>query len=395
MKSKPLKRRPRFPERFGSIEDARARCKAFCHPPPTKPLCGHHFGSPGSFPAVSVPVSQHSRSDVRTHLQIFAYPLRALAAFPLRRSLGDRNGIFAPPRSLSAATGRGAIRLDSRVRGRGGAGSDDPGADPTSRPSTGAGARAPAVPAELRISASGADFIEWAWNPVPDVSGYDVQYSTNEAFTRRGRGHRPDGGTVLLPKDGSHGPRRAVYLRVRSAAGTGDDRITSDWSTHVTGMTMAAGAGGSGNADERPGNGDGRTPRSRGVGTRWRAQPGTRCSTVTARRSRTTLRRTFASTTTHTVSNLASRTDRYLRVRAYSGTISEPVFGGWSATVEGTTDRPPAPVTTALSAPTGLSVVSRTNNSITVRWNSVDDVRGVRSPSAVRRLLGACILWRG
>ena len=42
---------------------------------------------------------------------------------------------------------------------------------------------APAVPVGLMISATGLDFIEWSWTPVEDVSGYDVQYSANQAFT--------------------------------------------------------------------------------------------------------------------------------------------------------------------------------------------------------------------
>ena len=230
----------------------------------------------------------------------------------------------------------------------------------------------PAVPAELRISASGADFIEWAWNPVPDVSGYDVQYSTNEAFT--------DEDEVIARTVEQSSYRRtgltaetSGYLRVRSAAGTGDDRITSDWSTHVTGMTMAAAPA----VPATPTNVrvTGRTDTT--ITWSWNAVEGAAGYQVQHSDSATLADdapTAFASTTTHTVSRLASRTDHYLRVRAYSGTISEPVFGGWSATVEGTTDRPPAPVTTALSAPTGLSAGSQTNSSITVRWSAVDDV---------------------
>ncbi|MCY4470800.1 MAG: fibronectin type III domain-containing protein, partial [Thiotrichales bacterium] len=68
---------------------------------------------------------------------------------------------------------------------------------------------------------------------------------------------------------------------------------------------------------------------------------------------------------------LPSRETRYARVRAYFGTISEPVFGDWSTTVEGTTERPPAPTVRQLNRPTRLDPGSRTRTSITLTW--VDD----------------------
>ena len=88
----------------------------------------------------------------------------------------------------------------------------------------------------LRISDSGSDFIEWSWTPVAGASGYDVQFSVDEAFT--------DADEIIaraveetsyrrqpLPA-GSH-----ASLRVRSALGTGADRVTSAWSMHVIGMS--------------------------------------------------------------------------------------------------------------------------------------------------------------
>ncbi|MDE3261064.1 MAG: fibronectin type III domain-containing protein, partial [Acidobacteriota bacterium] len=51
----------------------------------------------------------------------------------------------------------------------------------------------------------------------------------------------------------------------------------------------------------------------------------------------------------------------------------EPVFGDWSRTVEGTTDSPPAPVTTQLSAPTGLRADDETTTTITLSWGEVED----------------------
>ena len=71
------------------------------------------------------------------------------------------------------------------------------------------------------------------------VSGYDVHYSENEAFTDEDETIARTAEEISyrrenLEADTSH------YVRVRSAAGTGDGRVTSGWSTHVTGMTAAA-----------------------------------------------------------------------------------------------------------------------------------------------------------
>ena len=95
----------------------------------------------------------------------------------------------------------------------------------------------PAVPGGLRISAIGPDFIEWNWTPVAEASGYDVHFSTNEAFR--------DGEVVPRTAEQTSYRRESLaawtnaWLRVRSAAGTGQDRITSLWSAPVTGSTPA------------------------------------------------------------------------------------------------------------------------------------------------------------
>ena len=94
----------------------------------------------------------------------------------------------------------------------------------------------PGVPVGLRISASGMDFIEWSWNAVEGVSGYDVQYSANEAFTAEDETIARTAEEISYRREGLEAGASA-FLRVRAAAGTGEERVTSDWSTHVTGMT--------------------------------------------------------------------------------------------------------------------------------------------------------------
>ena len=95
----------------------------------------------------------------------------------------------------------------------------------------------PAVPGGLRISAIGPDFIEWSWTPVAEASGYDIHFSTNEQFTD-GEIIARSAAQTLYRREGL-AAWTSAYLRVRSAAGTGQDRITSLWSAPVTGSTAS------------------------------------------------------------------------------------------------------------------------------------------------------------
>lgn len=96
----------------------------------------------------------------------------------------------------------------------------------------------PAAPAGLRVSATGLDFIEWSWNPVKGADGYDVQFSAIEAFT--------DEAEVIARTAEETSYRReeleagtSYFLRVRSAAGSGEGRITGGWSVPAGGTTQA------------------------------------------------------------------------------------------------------------------------------------------------------------
>ena len=95
----------------------------------------------------------------------------------------------------------------------------------------------PATPEGLAANA-GEDFVEWIWRAVEGVSGYRVQYSANDAFTRT------DPITDLTAEDLSYRledlePGTSHYLRVRSFIEEDGTRYESDWSAHVTGMTLA------------------------------------------------------------------------------------------------------------------------------------------------------------
>ena len=346
---------------------------------------------------------------------------------------------------------------------------------------------APAVPTGLRILATGMDFIEWAWTPVQDVSGYDVQFSANEAFTDEDEVIARTAEEITYRRDGLDAGTNA-YLRVRSATGTGEDRITSDWSTHVTGMTMAAppppeppatptGLMVSETTDdsitwtwdavegatayivqtslnEMFDDGDDATARTltptftvsdlepgTTVYLRVRAAAGTSAedavlspwsshvtgmatapaparppapanldvksrgssfiewewdevagasgyqaqfSTDSSFDGANTFELSGASSTTYRVANLQADSDGYFRVRAYVGSRADRVFGEWSAADRASTDEPPAPVVTDLDAPENVRSTGRTETSITVEWDDVDDAEGYEVDQKLR-----------
>ena len=93
----------------------------------------------------------------------------------------------------------------------------------------------PAVPANLRVSASGVDFVEWTWDAVEGVDEYHVESSENETFANAHEALRtPD--QLSYRREGLEADAR-VYLRVRSVIYTGQNLVASEWSEPVAGMT--------------------------------------------------------------------------------------------------------------------------------------------------------------
>ena len=249
----------------------------------------------------------------------------------------------------------------------------------------------PAVPVGLRISASGVDFIEWSWSAVEGVSGYDVQYSANEAFTDEDEEIARTAEQISYRRENLEA-ETSHYVRVRSAAGTGDGRVTSGWSTHVTGMTAAA-TPPPPVAPAAPANlkvGDSgedfiewtwdRVAGAAGYIAQFSAD-----SRFGAGDPEFTVE--GVANTKHRVSNLEANSDGYLRVRAYVGAAAEPTLGDWTEGAKGTTEEPTAPVTTALSAPTGLRSDSSTSTTVTLSWGTVDDAESYEVEQRPRRRL--------
>ena len=233
----------------------------------------------------------------------------------------------------------------------------------------------PAVPVGLRISASGMDFIEWSWNAVEGVSGYDVQYSANEAFTEEDETIARTAEEISYRREGLEAGASA-FLRVRAAAGTGEERVTSDWSTHVTGMTaepepeVPA-------APAAPANVRLKDRGSDFIEWEWDEVSGADGYESQFSTDGTSFGGQAAhagvGSTSRKVSNLAAETAGHLRVRSYtgSGTGADTVRGDWSASDRQTTNVPPPAV--PLDAPGNLRGTDPDETSITLAWDEVDD----------------------
>ncbi len=80
----------------------------------------------------------------------------------------------------------------------------------------------------------------------------------------------------------------------------------------------------------------------------------------------------LAPLTSHTVSNLSGNMTGHFRVRSGVGTsLNDLTYSEWSEGVSGTTAPPPA--ATALDAPDNVRSTDRSEESITLEWDSVDD----------------------
>ena len=78
-----------------------------------------------------------------------------------------------------------------------------------------------------------------------------------------------------------------------------------------------------------------------------------------------------APATSHTVSNLAGNTTGHFRVRSGTGTsLTDLTYSEWTDGVSGTTAAPPP--ATALDAPDNVRSTDRSEDSITLEWDSVD-----------------------
>ena len=229
----------------------------------------------------------------------------------------------------------------------------------------------PAVPSGLEVSASGEDFVEWTWNAVGGADGYEVQFDTNEMFD--------DAETIGRTADQTSYRRQPLpagataYVRVRSYSGSGEDRLESEWSTHVTGMT---------DQPMPPATPANLRVTDRGEGyVEWTWDEVEGADGYDVQYSLDDERFTdqdataevAATETSYRLENLAADMDVYLRVRSFAGSGADRLESGWSTHTTGMTVAPPpmAPAT-----PTGLEIAGMGDDFIEWSWDAVSGAEG-------------------
>ena len=91
----------------------------------------------------------------------------------------------------------------------------------------------PPTPEGLGITSFGQEFIEWSWTPVEGASGYEVQIRANAAPA-------DDDETIARTADETSyrgedlESETPYHFRVRSFAGDGENRLSSEWSAPAT-----------------------------------------------------------------------------------------------------------------------------------------------------------------
>ena len=244
----------------------------------------------------------------------------------------------------------------------------------------------PAAPSGLRVAASGADFIEWTWNAVEGADGYDAQFSSTEAFTDEDEIIARTAEQISYRREGLEAGTTA-YLRVRSASGTGEDRITSDWSTHVSGMTEAPTL-----PPEPPATPTGLEVSDSGsdfIEWSWEPVAGALGYVVQVSTDETfddgILGNAetvlfdglpFTTETSYTAADLEADTTLYVRVAAAAGTPTAPLVSAFTTHVTGMTLAAAPPPPEPPATPTGLNVSDSGSDFIEWSWEPVAGALG-------------------
>ena len=195
------------------------------------------------------------------------------------------------------------------------------------------------VPGGLKVTATGSDFLEFAWEAVEGATGYEIQMSLKKGdwasvatATVTTTMHRF---TVAAEKTG--------YARVRAHEG----ERQSDWSETAMGTSMAAPL-----VLAAP------APRMSGAGPdyiewEWDAVANALAYEVRVAATRDGLDAASPETVTETMHRVAAEpeTEMYLRVRAAAGTEASPVVSEWSDAVSGMSEAAPMPFVVSMRPP--------------------------------------------
>ena len=202
---------------------------------------------------------------------------------------------------------------------------------------------APATPTGL-MAESGEGSISWSWEAVEGADGYAVQVSMDEMFD--------DTDETTYTTETTHGVADLGYgetrfARVASTSGTGDDMLTSMWTTHTTGMSAAAPPPPP--APEAPAAPGGLTAES-GDGSitwSWDAVEGADGYAVQVSMDEMfddADATTQTTETTHTVADLGYAATRFARVASTSGTGEDMLMSAWTTHLTGISAMAPPPV---------------------------------------------------
>ena len=93
------------------------------------------------------------------------------------------------------------------------------------------------APANLEVKARGSDFIEWGWDAVEGVAGYQSQFSTMSTFAEGSTGVAWHGADDTTRRVSRLEPESDGYLRVRTYAGTQAEPTFGAWSAGSMGST--------------------------------------------------------------------------------------------------------------------------------------------------------------
>ena len=284
-----------------------------------------------------------------------------------------------------AAPRRRSVRRGLRRRRGADAGGSDTAGNPA-RPRAGSRARPSRDPGEpSAFPASGENFIEWSWNAVAEVSGYQVQFSSNEAFTEEDEVIARTAEQVSYRRGGARGrnerlPPRAV--RRRNRRGGVGKRLVHPCYRHDDG-SRGARAGRPVRANISPG------VRTRGRLHRMDLDRVTGADGYQVQFSSNeafteedeVIART-AEQVSYRREGLEAGTNAYLRVRSVAGTGEEALESVWSTHVTGMTTVPEVPAPVAPSAPTNLRVSERGDDYI--EWTLGPGHGRGRLPGAVQ-----------
>ena len=247
-----------------------------------------------------------------------------------------------------SASFRGLTLLLALMLGAGlaltGCGDDDAPATPAPAPAPSPPPQPPApeppgTPANLRVAATGVDYIEFSWDTVEGATGYVVQMSMTEGdFSSALQAEV----TMTMHKF-TVAAETAGYGRVRAM----NDDGMSDWSDAVMGMSMAA-----------PLMLGTPMPRVSSTGPdhiewSWDPVENALAYQVRVADSMAGLADAEAELQTATMKRVDAEPEMemYISVRAGAGTLTSPIVGEWSAPVPGMSDVAPMPFVVSMMPP--------------------------------------------